>query len=136
LSHLLLAKILTDGKIVLPERGGCVELPEVVAKLVEILRHDQHGSGQDDAEKVTPSCRPLSDLKGFDSLLIPSIVRRLARELGHLLPKGTRVKNIYCAPDGRKKLTVRVLMAMHIGDTWRITIFTRPHGREHELCLT
>jgi hypothetical protein len=46
-------------------------------------------------------------LKGFDSLLIPSIVRRLARELGYSLPKGTRVRNIYCAADGRKKLTIR-----------------------------
>ena len=84
-----------------------MELPEVVAKLLEIHRHDQQESGQDDADKVTPSCCPLSDLKGFDSLLIPPIIRRLARELGHPLPKGTRVKNIYCAPDGRKKLTIR-----------------------------
>jgi hypothetical protein len=84
-----------------------MELPEVVAKLVEIHRHDQHESGQDDANKVTPSCCPLTDLKEFDSLLIPPILRRLARELGHPLPKGTRVKNIYCSPDGRKKLTIR-----------------------------
>ena len=84
-----------------------MELPDVVDKLLEIHRHDQHESGQDDADKVTPSCCPLSDLKGFDSLLIPPIIRRLAQELGHLLPKGTRVKNIYCAPDGRKKLTIR-----------------------------
>ncbi len=84
-----------------------MELTDVVAKLVEIHQHDQHESGQDDTDKVTPSCCPLSDLKGFDSLLIPSIIRRMARELGHPLPKGTRVKNIYCAPDGRKKLTIR-----------------------------
>jgi hypothetical protein len=84
-----------------------MELPDVVAKLMEIHHHDQRESGQDDANKVTPSCCPLTDLKGFDSLLIPSIIRRLARELGHPLPKGTRVKNIYCAPDGRKKLTIR-----------------------------
>ena len=84
-----------------------MELPDVVAKLVEIHRHDQHESGQDDADRVTPSCCPLTDLKGFDSLLIPPIIRRLARELGYPLPKGTRVKNIYCAPDGRKKLTIR-----------------------------
>jgi len=84
-----------------------MELPEVVAKLVEIHQHDQQESGKDDADKVTPSCCPLTDLKGFDSLLIPSTIRRLAREFGHPLPKGTRVKNIYCGPDGRKKLTIR-----------------------------
>ena len=84
-----------------------MELPDVVDKLVEIHQHDQHESGQDDAHKVTPSCCPLKDLKGFDSLLIPSIVRRLARELGYSLPKGTRVRNIYCAADGSKKLTIR-----------------------------
>jgi hypothetical protein len=84
-----------------------MELSDVIAKLVEIHQHDQRESGQDDADKVTLSCCPLIDLKGFDSLLIPAIIRRLARELGHPLPKGTRVKNIYCAPDGRKKLTIR-----------------------------
>jgi hypothetical protein len=84
-----------------------MELPDVIAKLVEIHQHDQWESGQDDADKVTPSCCPLIDLKGFDSLLIPPIIRRLARELGHPLPKGSRVKNIYCSPDGRKKLTIR-----------------------------
>jgi hypothetical protein len=84
-----------------------MELSDVIAKLVEIHQHDQRESGQDDANKVTLSCCPLIDLKGFDSLLIPAIIRRLARELGHPLPKGTRVKNIYCAPDGSKKLTIR-----------------------------
>ena len=50
-----------------------MELPDVVAKLVEIHQHDQRESGQqDDADKVTPSCCPLTDLNGFDSLLIPS----------------------------------------------------------------
>ena len=84
-----------------------MELPDVIAKLVEIHQHDQRESGQDDADKVTPSCCPLTDLQGIDSLGIPSTVRRLARELGHQLPKGTRVMNIYCSPDGRKKLTIR-----------------------------
>ena len=46
-----------------------MELPDVVAKLVEIHQHDQHESGQDDTDKVTPSCCPLTDLKGFDSLI-------------------------------------------------------------------
>jgi hypothetical protein len=99
--------VLTYGKIIFPKRRFLMDLPDVVAKLVEIHQHDQREAGQDDADKVTPFCCPLTDLKEFDSLLIPAIVRRLARELGHPLPKGTRVKNIYCSPDGRTKLTIR-----------------------------
>src|SRR5262249_61494113 len=90
------------------QKGGyMMELPDVIAKLVDIHQRDQRESGQDDADKVTLSCRPLTDLKGFDSLLIAPTIRRLARELGHPLPTGTRVKNIYCSPDGRTKLTLR-----------------------------
>src|SRR6266850_7628854 len=93
LSYPLLTEILTYGKIILPERGSCMELPEVVAKLVEIHQHDQQESGKDDADKVTPSCCPLTDLKRFDSLFIPLTIRRLASEFAHPLPKGTRVNN-------------------------------------------
>ena len=32
--------------------------------------------------------------------------------------------------------TVGVLMPIHTGDAWRISTSTRPHGREHEFCLT
>ena len=41
---------------------------------------------------------------GFDSDFIPEIVRRVARELGCPLPKGTRVRNIYV--DKGRKLTI------------------------------
>lgn len=77
---------------------------DVIEKLVEIHKNDQAEAGQDDAAQVTATSAPLSDLKGFDSLLIPGIIRRLARELGHPLPKGTRIKNIYVLQS--KKLTI------------------------------
>jgi hypothetical protein len=46
----------------------------------------------------------LKDLKGFDSLLIPQLIRRVARELGCPLKKGERVRNLYI--DGRKELSI------------------------------
>ena len=47
----------------------------------------------------------MADLKGFESDFIPEIVRRVARELGCPLPKGTRVKNIYV--EKGRKLSIR-----------------------------
>ena len=55
---------------------------------------------------VSPRSCPLTDLQGFDSDFIPEIVRRLARALGHPLPEGTRVKNIYVSQDRQRKLTI------------------------------
>jgi hypothetical protein len=86
----------------------------VIAQLVEIHRHDQREAGHDDTGKVTPSCCPLTDLKGFDSLLIPPIVRRLAKAMGRPLPKGTRVKNIYV--DGGRKLTIKEIAKRFVGE--------------------
>jgi hypothetical protein len=77
----------------------------VIAKLIEIHREYQKDSGFDDADRVTADVRPLADLKGFESDFIPEIVRRVARELGCPLPKGTRIKNIYV--EKGRKLTIR-----------------------------
>lgn len=76
----------------------------ICEKLVQLHRSVQRDSGFDDAESVTPSTCPLKDLKGFDSLLIPQLIRRAARELGCPLKKGERVRNLYV--DGRKKLSI------------------------------
>jgi hypothetical protein len=82
-----------------------MEPANVIAKLIEIHREYQEASGADDAERVTADARPLADLKGFESDFIPEIVRRVARELGCPLPKGTRVKNIYV--EKGRKLSIR-----------------------------
>jgi hypothetical protein len=78
---------------------------EVIAKLVEVHREYQEDGGFDDAERVAADARPLADLKGFESDFIPEIIRRVARELGFPIPKGTRVKNIYV--EKGRKLTIR-----------------------------
>ena len=79
---------------------------QVVNKLIEMHRAAETDGGFDDAGQVSAAICPLSGLQGFDSPLIPQFVRQLARELGHPLPKGTRVKNIYVSKDGRTKLSI------------------------------
>jgi hypothetical protein len=49
---------------------------------------------------------PLDDLSGFDSLLIPNIVRGLAKKMNVPLQKGIRLRNPYVDPN-KKKLTLR-----------------------------
>jgi hypothetical protein len=78
---------------------------DVVGKLIEIHRAAEADGGFD-PDRVAPNACPLTGLKGFDSQLIPQFVRQLARELGHPLPKGTKVKNIYVSKDGKRKLTI------------------------------
>ncbi len=78
---------------------------DVAAKLAQIHREYQQNGGFDDGDKITADSRPLADLNGFESDFIPEIVRRIARELGNPLPKGTRVKNIYV--EKGRKLTIR-----------------------------
>lgn len=78
----------------------------VAAKLVEMHRERQFDCGHDPAV-VTPDCCPLDDLPEFDSLLIPGIIRELARELGMPLPKDAKIKNIYVTDDGKHKRTIR-----------------------------
>jgi len=78
---------------------------DVAAKLTEVHREYQQNGGFDDGDKITADSRPLADLKGFESDFIPEIVRRIARELGNPLAKGTRVKNIYV--EKGRKLTIR-----------------------------
>ncbi len=77
----------------------------VAEKLVQMHRERQIDCGQD-PEVVTPDCCPLDDLAGFDSLLIPGIVRELARELGMPLPKDAKIKNIYVTDNGKRKCPI------------------------------
>ena len=83
-----------------------MEFTTVVTRLVEIHRDYQKAGGFSDSGSVSPRSCPLTDLQGFDSDFIPEIVRRLARGLGHPLPEGTRVKNIYVSQDRQRKLTI------------------------------
>ena len=80
----------------------------ITATLVELHQADRRLCGCDDADRVTPDTCPLTDLPGFDSLLIPDLVRKLARALGQPFPPGYRLRvNVYLSADGRRKLNIR-----------------------------
>ncbi len=59
-----------------------------------------------DTAGIGAETSPLDMLSGFDSLLIPNVIRGLATVMGVPLPKGKRLRSCYI--DGRgTKLTLR-----------------------------
>lgn len=75
-------------------------------ELKTIHREIEVDAGKDPA-LVTDDVQPLDGLPGFDSTLIPNVIRGLARAMGVILPKGVRLRNPYVGPDGKQKLTLR-----------------------------
>jgi len=73
--------------------------------LLEIHREIESDVGEDPT-KVAADVQPLDALGGFDSPLIPNVIRGLARKVGISLPKGKRLLNPYVDSD-RKKLNLR-----------------------------
>lgn len=82
---------------------------------------EAHKEMQDDlgnpGATVGPSTTPLNDLKGFRSLLIPNVIRAVARGLGIPPPKGDEIRNIYVSNDGRRRLTISEI-AQAFGDKY------------------
>lgn len=79
---------------------------QVVAGLVEILKECQKAFGHDDGDSITGRTVPHGGLKGFQSDVTPTIVRRLARRLDSPLPDDVDPVNIFASDDKRKKLSV------------------------------
>ncbi len=77
----------------------------VLNHLKELHRAIEIDDGKDPC-LVEDDVQPLDGLPGFDSPLIPNIVRQLAELMGIDIPKGTRLKNPYVDVDN-KKLTLR-----------------------------
>jgi hypothetical protein len=77
----------------------------VLQQLLAIHREIELDDGKDPAA-VTPDVQPLDRLGGFDSPLIPNVVRSLAKSVGIILPKGKRLLNPYVDAN-RKKITLR-----------------------------
>lgn len=91
-----------------------MEYENETGKLIAILA-DYQDADQDQASAcITPYTIPLADIKGFDSLFIPEIVRLFARELGEPLPKGSKVRNIFV--ENGKKLNVNEIARKYISD--------------------
>ena len=77
----------------------------VLEQLKELHREIEVDAGKN-PDLVADDVQPLEGLGGFDSLLIPNVIRGLARALGVALAKGHRLRNPYVGPD-RQKLTLR-----------------------------
>ena len=79
---------------------------QVITELVAVLKDFQTKMGHDDADAVTSQVRPHGGLKGFQSDITPTIVRRVAKKLGDRIPDGVDIINIFVSDDKRTKLTV------------------------------
>lgn len=56
----------------------------------------------EDPDQVTDEICPFDQLRAFDSLLMPTVIRGLAKDLELTLPPGKRLKNCYVDGSGRK----------------------------------
>jgi hypothetical protein len=77
----------------------------VLEQLKELHREIEIDAGEDPGT-VKDDVLPLDGLGGFDSLLIPNIIRGLAREMKVTLEKGVRLRNPYI-DSSKKKLALR-----------------------------
>ena len=80
---------------------------QVVAGMIVILKECQKAFGHDDGDSITSSTIPHGGLKGFQSDVTPTIVRRLARRLDNPLADDVDPVNIFASDDKRRKLTVK-----------------------------
>jgi hypothetical protein len=80
---------------------------QVLAGLIVILKECQKAFGHDDGDSITGGTIPHGGLKGFQSDVTPTIVRRLARRLNNPLADDIDPVNIFASDDKRKKLTVK-----------------------------
>ncbi len=76
-----------------------------LAHLIRLHEEIEADSGCDTAG-ISADTSPLDMLSGFDSLLIPNVIRGLATAMGVPLPKGKRLRNCYTDVRG-VKLTLR-----------------------------
>ncbi|MCG3121874.1 MAG: hypothetical protein GIKADHBN_00246 [Phycisphaerales bacterium] len=77
----------------------------VLEQLKTLHREIEVDDGKDPSH-VTDDVQPLDGLGGFDSTLIPNVIRGLARAMGIPLAKGRRLLNPYVDAAGNK-LTLR-----------------------------
>ena len=78
----------------------------VLGHLKKLHQEIESDAGKD-PNQVDDDVLPLDALGGFDSTLIPNVIRGLATAMGVTLAKGDRLRNPYVGPDGKTKLTLR-----------------------------
>lgn len=75
---------------------------DVKVKLIEVLQEIQSDSGYE-ATPITGKTCPMTELKGFDSLLCIEATMMLADKLGVEIPND---RNIFLSKDGEQWLTI------------------------------
>jgi hypothetical protein len=79
----------------------------VISTVIEVLKECQTAFGHDDADSISADTVPHGGLKGFQSDVTPTIVRRVARRLGNPLGDEVDPVNIFASEDKRNKLSVK-----------------------------
>jgi len=79
----------------------------VTATIIDVLKECQTAFGHDDGDSITEGTVPHGGLKGFQSDVTPTIVRRVARRLGNPLADEVDPVNIFASEDKWKKLSVK-----------------------------
>ena len=79
----------------------------VVLENLKRLHREIEADAGKDPDLVVDGVHPLEGLQGFDSPLIPNVIRGLARAMGITLAKGVRLRNPYVAPDKKQLRTLR-----------------------------
>jgi hypothetical protein len=79
----------------------------VISTVIEVLKECQTAFGHDDADSITADTVPHGGLKGFQSDVTPTTVRRVARRLGNPLGDEVDPVNIFASEDKRNKLSVK-----------------------------
>ena len=79
----------------------------VIAMVIEVLKECQTILGHDDGDSITEGTVPHGELKGFQSDVTPTIVRRVARRLGKPLADEVDPVNIFASENKQKKLSVK-----------------------------
>lgn len=73
----------------------------VLERLKELHKEIELDAGKDPA-LVGDDVQPIGGLGGFDSPLIPTVVRGLAKAMGIVLDKDARLRNPYVDGNGKK----------------------------------
>lgn len=81
--------------------------PRTVLERLKAIHREVEADCGHDPVRVTDDVMPLDGLGGFDSPLIPTVVRLLAKAVGVIIPPGTRIRNPYISEDRTAKLPLR-----------------------------
>lgn len=79
----------------------------VLEQLMKLHQEIESDAGNNPAT-VKDDVLPLDELGGFDSVLIPNVIRGLAKAVGITLEKGARLRNPY-VDASKKKLRLRAV---------------------------